>query len=235
MFVAEGDKIVKDLLDSDYRVESIVVTKEWLDKNSERLYDFGVVYEAAPEVFSRISSASTPQGVLAVAFMKEQCLQKVDFQGNLVLVLEDIRDPGNLGTIIRSAGWFGISAVLCSKSTVDMYNPKVVQSSMGSIFFVNVLYEELKPFLERVFREGEIPVYGTALDGENIYTTHLTNHGIIVMGHESGGISPATQQYLTKTLRIPDFNHRPSEIDSLNVAVSTAITCSEFRRRSVVG
>ena len=139
-----------------------------------------------------------------------------------------MQDPGNLGTIIRIADWFGISTIVCSEDTVDAWNPKVVQATMGSIARVNIIYTDLPAFLDTL--PADFPVYGTFLDGDNIYTQELTPEGLIIMGNEGNGITDAVRAKVNRRLLIPDF-HQGETADSLNVAIATAITCSEFRRR----
>ena len=146
----------------------------------------------------------------------------------LALALDGVQDPGNLGTIIRIADWFGISTLICSDDTVDAWNPKVVQATMGSLSRVNIIYTSLPALLDRL--PGDYPVYGTFLDGKNIYAEPLTPGGLIIMGNEGNGISDEVRQRVNRRLLIPDF-HQGETADSLNVAIATAITCSEFRRR----
>ena len=149
-------------------------------------------------------------------------------QDQLVLALDGVQDPGNLGTIIRIADWFGISDIFCSADTADVWNPKVIQATMGSIARVRITYTDLVALI----KEAQVPVYGTLLDGDNIYQQTLSQNGIIVMGNEGNGISPEIRQLITNKLLIPDFNTGDSHAESLNVAIATAITCSEFRRRN---
>ena len=147
---------------------------------------------------------------------------------SLSLALDGIQDPGNLGTIIRIADWFGIEQIFCSDDTVDAWNPKVVQATMGSIARVNIIYFNLLEFLDTL--PADFPVYGTLLDGDNIYTQPLTPHGLIVMGNEGNGISPEIRQKVNRRLLIPSYR-TDDTAESLNVAIATAITCAEFRRR----
>ncbi len=147
----------------------------------------------------------------------------------LTLVLDGVQDPGNLGTIIRIADWFGIEDIICSKDTVDVYNPKVVQATMGSIARVRVSYMDLKQLFEVL--PPTLPVYGTLLEGNNMYSEQLSHNGIIIMGNEGKGISPQIRQFISKGLRIPNYPEGRDTADSLNVAVATAIICAEFRRR----
>ena len=147
----------------------------------------------------------------------------------LALALDGVQDPGNLGTIIRIADWFGITKIYCSRETADAYNPKVVQATMGSIARVRLVYTDLVPMLRSA--EGEVPVYGTLLDGEDLYDKPLTQGGIIVMGNEGNGISPEVRPLVTERLLIPSFPPNRPTAESLNVAIATAVVCAEFRRR----
>ena len=140
-----------------------------------------------------------------------------------------MQDPGNLGTIIRIADWFGITSVVCSRDTADIYNPKVVQSTMGSIARIKTFYTDLKEFISTL--PAGTPVYGTLLEGENIYSQELTGNGLIVMGNEGKGISPEIRQLISRGIRIPNYPPGRETADSLNVAVATAIVCAEFRRK----
>jgi TrmH family RNA methyltransferase len=176
---------------------------------------------------TRLSFQQHPQQVLALFPIPEPA-DLSPLTSHLSLLLDGVQDPGNLGTIIRIADWFGISNIICSEDTVDAYNPKVVQATMGSIARVNIIYTNLLELLDGM--PANFPVYGTLLDGENIYTQELTPHGLIIMGNEGNGISDAVRQRVNRRLLIPDF-HNGDTADSLNVAIATAITCSEFRRR----
>lgn len=216
LFVAEGPKVVGDLMAAGFEP---VMT-----------------FDDADDV-KRLSFLQHPQGVLAVFRIPNANVNtNVNAQpstlhtqpSTLTLALDGIQDPGNLGTIIRIADWFGISNIICSEDTVDAYNPKVVQATMGSIARVNIIYTNLLELLDGL--PADFPVYGTLLDGENIYTQELTPHGLIIMGNEGNGISDAVRQRVNRRLLIPDF-HNGDTADSLNVAIATAITCSEFRRR----
>ena len=148
----------------------------------------------------------------------------------LALALDGVQDPGNLGTIIRIADWFGIDTIYCSEDTADAYNPKVVQATMGSLAHVHILYTDLNQLFNTLPKD--YPIYGTLLDGSDIYQQPLSKHGIIVMGNEGNGISQAVRQRVTRRLLIPNF-HQGDCAESLNVAIATAITCSEFRRRDI--
>jgi TrmH family RNA methyltransferase len=175
----------------------------------------------------QISNLKTPSPVLAVVEIPAIETATIPYN-ELILALDDIQDPGNLGTIIRLAGWFGINHIVCSPFTADAYGPKTVQATMGSLTKINLVYTGLYSFLKTA--SEKIPIYGTFLEGENIYTTKLSENGIIVMGNEGKGISREIAGLVSRKLLIPAFAHNATE--SLNVAVATAITCSEFRRRN---
>ena len=223
-FVAEGFKVVDDLL-ALQPADLIVANQEWL--HGKHLADQTEVIEVTEEELKKVSFLQHPQQVLAVF----RQAQDGDFSINtqeLSLALDGVQDPGNLGTIIRIADWFGITHIYCSQDTADVYNPKVVQATMGSIARVKVEYGNLLGLVESL--PEDVPVYGTLLDGDNIYQQQLENRGLIVMGNEGKGISPALAKKVNRRLLIPNFPEGRATADSLNVAIATAITCSEFRR-----
>ena len=220
VFVAEGTKVVGDLL-LRYRPEAVFATADWQAPA-------GITPQlVTDDELRRISFLQHPQQVLAL-FPLPVNSKPSTLNLELSLALDGVQDPGNLGTIIRIADWFGISTIICSEDTVDAWNPKVVQATMGSIARVNIIYFNLPDFLDTL--PADFPVYGTFLDGENIYTQQLTPDGLIIMGNEGNGISEAVRTKVNRRLLIPDFHQGPTA-DSLNVAIATAITCSEFRRR----
>ena len=179
----------------------------------------------------KVSQLVTPPDVLAVYRIPEYHLNIDTLKKELVLALDTVQDPGNLGTIVRLADWFGIRHIVCSPDTADLYNPKVVQATMGALARVNVYYTSLPDFLSQV---DSSVVYGTFLDGEDIYHTSLTKSGVIVMGNEGNGISAKLEPYIGKRLYIPNYPVGQPTSESLNVAVAAAITCAEFRRRQIV-
>ena len=220
VFVAEGTKVVGDLLQR-YRPEAVFATADWQAPT-------GITPQlVTDDELRRISFLQHPQQVLAL-FPLPVNSKPSTVNTELSLALDGVQDPGNLGTIIRIADWFGISTIICSEDTVDAWNPKVVQATMGSIARVNIIYLNLPDFLDTL--PADFPVYGTFLDGDNIYTQELTPNGLIIMGNEGNGISEAVRSKVNRRLLIPDFHQGPTA-DSLNVAIATAITCSEFRRR----
>lgn len=224
-FVAEGFKVVDDLL-ALQPADLIVATGEWL-----RGKHFGAeteVIEVTDEELKKVSFLQHPQQVLAVFRQATSGDYSIN-TSELSLALDGVQDPGNLGTIIRIADWFGIENIYCSPETADVYNPKVVQATMGSIARVKVLYGDLMALFASL--PADVPVYGTLLDGEDIYAQQLDNRGFIVMGNEGKGISPELIQRVNRRLLIPNFPPERPTADSLNVAIATAITCSEFRRQ----
>lgn len=239
-FVAEGHKVVDDLL-ALQPADLIVATTEWL--HGKHFSPETEVIEVSDEELRKVSFLQHPQQVLAV-FKQASSLHGKDEEekprkgysiddfdaSELNLALDGVQDPGNLGTIIRIADWFGITHIYCSEDTADVYNPKVVQATMGSIARVKVQYGDLLGLVEAL--PADVPVYGTLLDGDNIYQQKLENRGLIVMGNEGKGISPALAKKVNHRLLIPNFPEGRPTADSLNVAIATAITCSEFRRQS---
>ena len=229
VFVAEGPKVVGDLLEM-MRPTFLIATSEWMNANRDLQTDEWL--EVTDEELAKASFLKHPQQVLAT-FPIPPSLHEVSPEvdtNQLSLMLDGVQDPGNLGTIIRIADWFGINDVYCSQDTADVFNPKVVQATMGSIARVRVHYADL-PELPSHLPE-DYPIYGTLLDGENIYETRLQPHGAIIMGNEGKGLSTAIIQRLTHRILIPNYPPNRPTADSLNVAVATAIVCAEFRRVS---
>ncbi|MBF4466680.1 RNA methyltransferase [Flavobacterium sp. LC2016-12] len=219
LFFAEGVKVIQELLQSNFELEHLYTT----------LNDFETVQPSKrtfinEQELKKISALATPNSCLAV--FKIPAENKIIDSG-LIIALDDIRDPGNLGTILRLCDWFGIKQIICSKETVDIYNPKVVQATMGSIARVNVNYIDLKTFITQT----KLPVFGTFMDGDNIYKSNLPQNGIIIMGNEANGISAEIEKIVTSRISIPRFGEL-QKTESLNVATATAIILSEFKRNS---
>ena len=229
-FVVEGEKMVHELIMSDYKVNALYATPAWLEANQELIRKYQLNAEKiSPKELERISSFKTPNQVLATAQIPINLELQINFE-DLILVLDDIRDPGNLGTIIRTADWFGIRMIVCSQNTVDLYNPKVLQASMGSFMRVNVFYEELTSFIKKAKSE-KVNVYGTFLNGMNIYAEKLAEKGLIIIGNESQGISPEIEKLVDHKISIPSYTINPAlQAESLNASIATAIVCAEFRR-----
>lgn len=225
LFIAEGKKIVEELLDSHIEVEHIYALDNYVASLSSSV-PYTIVNA---EELNKISALSTPQGILALCKIPKKNPSWPDLKQELVLALDDIRDPGNLGTIIRIADWFGIKHIYCSLECVDAYNPKVVQASMGSIARVKVHYVNL-PHEIKEWADTGITVYGALLKGKNIYKDDaIRANGILIIGNESNGISIEIQKYITHPVSIPSYN--PHGPESLNAAIATAILCAELRRR----
>ena len=224
LFVAEGPKVVGDLLASGFSPRQLFATAEW--NGGERSLALPL-QDVSGDELHKLSFLQHPQQVLALfelpAPLASASSALASAPSSLFLALDGVQDPGNLGTIIRLADWFGINTVFCSEDTADAFSPKVVQATMGSIARVHVTYADLKSFLSK----SGLPVFGTLLDGDNIYQQHLPDRGIIVMGNEGNGISMPIRKLVTHKLLIPKFREGP---ESLNVAIATAIVCSEFRR-----
>lgn len=225
VFVAEGPKLTGDLL-GRFHCRYLAATAEWM--NAHPLVQADEKDIANLEDLQRASLLKTPQDVIAVFEQRNEATDTSVIERELCLALDDVQDPGNFGTIIRIADWFGIEHIFCSLSTADVYNPKVVQATMGALARVHMHYLSLTELIEGL---KEVPVYGTFLDGTNIYKQSLSETGLIVMGNEGNGISPEVRKLINRKLYIPNFPAGRSTSESLNVAVATAITCAEFRRR----
>ena len=237
-FVAEGHKLVGDLL-SHFELRTVVATREWIETNNQKLVFPGSsfpppeIIEASAEDLSKVSLLKNPQDVVAVFAQRDDSREVADCldEDSLQLALDDIQDPGNLGTIVRIADWFGIRDIFCSFGTADIYNPKTVQATMGAMARVRVHYCQLTDLLTSSLDRK--PVYGTFLDGDDIYSADLTTAGLIVVGNEGKGISQDVAELVSRRLLIPSFPKGEPTSESLNVAVATAVVCSEFRRRAL--
>ena len=220
LFLAEGIKVIRELIDSDYALEHLYETDDvFPDIRSPKS-------RISTSDLKKISALSTPNNCLAV-FKIPAPIPIID--DGLILVLDDVRDPGNFGTIIRLCDWFGISQIVCSEETVDLYNPKVVQATMGSLARVNVSYRQLENYLQKT----ELPVFGTFMDGENIYTQKLPENGVVVFGNEANGISAQIEKLIKNRLAIPRFG-KLQQAESLNVSTAAAIVLSEFRKQLII-
>lgn len=217
LFVAEGFKTISELINSKFTLNRLFTLAE----------DFGIeddkIQKLDKRELKKISFLKTPQLALALfEIPKENRLQ----DETLILALDGVRDPGNLGTIIRLCDWFGIKHLVCSEDSVDCFNPKVVQATMGSLARVNISYCDLKSYLE----DSDLPVYGAFMDGQNIYKAETSEKGILVMGNEANGISAEIEELIQEKISIPRFG-KIQETESLNVATATAILLSEFKRK----
>ncbi|MEI6682664.1 MAG: RNA methyltransferase [Bacteroidota bacterium] len=237
-FIAEGHKLVTELMNSDFSVAGIYASSEWIVANLPLVRERNIpVFETLPREMERITALATPSPVLAVVEIGPVSDPVADGNGSLKglnLALDDIRDPGNMGTIIRIADWFGISAVFCSPSCVELFNPKVVQATMGSIARVRMVSCNLAELLaSQSARHDDFPIYGAFLEGESLYAQPLADCGIILIGNESRGISAELGRFVNRKIYIPSFG--PSDAgkaESLNASVAAAIICAEFRRKT---
>ena len=184
---------------------------------------------ATIDEIARASLLKTPQDVIAIFNQRKEKTDITVIEKQLCLALDDVQDPGNLGTIIRIADWFGIEHIFCSTNTVDVYSPKVVQATMGALSRVHLHYVSLTELIGKLNKN--VPIYGTLLDGTNIYTQELSTTGLIVMGNEGNGITAEVRQLINRKLYIPNYPEGRDTSESLNVAIATAVTCAEFRRR----
>lgn len=236
LFVAEGHKVVEDLL-SHFNCTFLAAKTEWLNEKKQLvsgLRQNGTeIQDVTADELERASLLKTPQDVLAVFRLPDERQADSNLPAKqLCLALDGIQDPGNMGTIVRIADWFGITHIWCSPDTADVYNPKTVQATMGALARVNVHYTDLQQFIKSL--PDDTPVYGTFLDGKNMYEQPLSANGIIIMGNEGNGISPAVAALVSKRLYIPNFPAERNTVESLNVAIATSIICAEFRRRLTV-
>ena len=225
LFVAEGTKLVGDLLNT-MRPSYVAALPQWIDMHRDLLADTPVD-EITPAELERASLLRAPQEVIALFPIPDYLLDTESRKGKLTLALDGVQDPGNLGTIVRIADWFGIEDILCSMDTADIYNPKAIQATMGAIARVRLHYVDLPDMLSQT----SLPIYGTFLDGENLYDKQLSPEGIIVMGNEGKGITKEVGEKVSKRLFIPSYPAQRETSESLNVAIATSIVCAEFRRR----
>ena len=225
LFVAEGPKLVDELC-ATMKPVYIAALPEWISENAKIVS--GTEYDIVmPDELQRASLQKNPQHVIALFPIPEHRFCTEQLKNELVLMLDGVQDPGNLGTIARIADWFGIRNIICSTETADIYNPKAVQATMGALARVKFHYTDLLQLLSQY--DG--PVYGTFLDGENIYGQELSENGIIVMGNEGKGISQGVGEMINRRLYIPNYPIGTQTTESLNVAIATSIVCAEFRRR----
>jgi TrmH family RNA methyltransferase len=219
LFIAEGVKVIQELLQSNFVLDHLFVTESIFESISSTQKT-----TIAESDLKKITCLATPNNCLALFQIPKA---KAIVNKGLIIALDDIRDPGNLGTIIRLCDWYGIEELICSQQTVDVYNPKVVQATMGSISRVNISYVDLEYYL----KETNLPVFGTFMDGRNVYKENLPQEGILVLGNEANGISKNIENLIAEKLSIPRFGNL-QQTESLNVATATAIFLSEFRRNS---
>lgn len=227
LFVAEGTKLVLDLA-AAFKIKYIFATEAWINESGKSVK--AEIQSVTKDELDKISNQKTPQGVLAVFEKPDYSVVDSDIANQLSLALDDVQDPGNLGTIIRIADWFGIHNIFCSQHCADAFGSKTVQATMGALARVKLHYVDLEDFLATY--TGKTAVYGTFMNGNDMYQENLSENGIILMGNEGNGISPKMEKLVTKRLLIPNFPKGEPTSESLNVGVATAIICAEFRRRA---
>ncbi|MBE6327534.1 MAG: RNA methyltransferase [Bacteroidales bacterium] len=228
LFLAEGVKILRDILPY-FEAEFVCATEEAYDEIQALTKSH--VEKASHAEIEKMTQLQSPPKALALLKMPQRRLDFASISKSLILALDGVQDPGNVGTILRIADWFGINTVLCSHQTADVYNPKTIQATMGAIARVSVNYVDLPSALLTLKDQYKMPIYGTFLDGKNMYETELTSNGVIVMGNEGNGVTPEIDNLSDHRLYIPNYPVGVPTSESLNVSVATAIVCAEFRRR----
>lgn len=232
LFVIEGDKVVKEFLSAGRAVRILAAKPEFINSlPSEILVLAEEIEIISYDELKQISSLKTPHNALAVVVKPELIFNIGEVLSHLTVCLDCVQDPGNLGTIIRAAAWFGIKTIVCSQDSVDVYNTKVIQASMGALLHVNVHYTDLKEFLMEA-NKRELPVYGTVLEGDSIYKYNLGRQGVILLGNESKGISDELIPFITDKISIPGSDVSRPGIESLNVGMAASIVFSEFLRKA---
>jgi len=229
LFLAEGVKVVEELLKSSFVTREIFALPQWLDSNQKSIPAKTHSEAISEKELERISALSTPNMVVAIVEKPEFQFPDLKSFDGFILMLDGISDPGNLGTIIRTADWFGIHTIICSSNSVDAFNPKVVQSAMGSVFRVSLFYLDLIEVLT-AFKDT-LPVYGTFLSGENLYKTSFGTKGIVVIGSESHGISTELSSFIKSRITIPAVSN---SAESLNASIAAALVCAEVNRKSLI-
>ena len=224
LFLVEGEKSVSEVLNSDFEIDFLLTTTEFFDKYGEKIREKSNSYEIVNQFeLEKVGTFATNDAALAVVKQKNNKLFEIE-KTEIVLALDEIKDPGNLGTIIRTADWYGIKNIVASKETVDFYNPKVITATKGSFTRVNIFYTDLKDFISK----QNLPILGAFLDGENIHETKLPPNGILLMGNESNGVSKEIESLVTKKITIPAYG----KAESLNVAIATAVILDNWLNQS---
>lgn len=227
-FIVEGPKMVAEVLKSDFKVRQLYATSSWTPEQ-HLSSPLEIITETEME---RVSGLQTPNKVLAVVEMPVLEGPVSSLLSGMHLLLDQIQDPGNLGTIIRIADWFGVTSVICSPDTADVFNPKVIQSSMGSVFNVKIHYRSLADVLLKNADGNKWPVYATLLSGNDIYNTEMKASSLVILGNESRGVNPVLNAFITQGIFIPRPPNKSSKAESLNVAVAAGIVCSEYCRKN---
>ena len=227
MFVVEGNKLVSELLASDFKVENVLVTETWLEKFPEMAASLKSYEIVNAKQMEQMSSMVTPPGIIATAHTPSYNINPKDAENEFILALDGINDPGNLGTMIRTADWFGINKIVCSHDCADAWQAKTIQSTMGSIFRIQIIETDLKEFLSKTqnLNKSATPIYGALMEGENIFTKKIEKkNGVIIIGSESHGIREDVLPLVTSPIHIP--RGKGSQTESLNASVAAAIIIS---------
>lgn len=233
LFLVEGDKNVLEVLNSGFNIEKLFATSKFMTNNKSVLNKAKQIIEVTQQDIDQASLLKNPQNSIALCTLPEKINLPESIDSGLCIYLDDIQDPGNLGTIIRICDWFGIDHLFCSLKTADLFNPKVIQASMGSFCRVKVWYSPFEQITSLATKSG-MPIFGAFLDGNNIYEQKLPLKALLVMGNEGNGISPDIENIIEQRIKIPEFNQNPTSAESLNVSVATAIICSEFKRQKTL-
>lgn len=231
LFLVEGDKNVSEVLDSAFCVENLLATSKFLDDNKALIKKAKLVTEATQQEIELTSLLKNPQNSIAICKLPKSKEIPNNFKTDFCIYLDDIQDPGNLGTIIRICDWFGMNQLFCSPKTADLFNPKVIQASMGSFCRIEVFYTPFET-VAKLAKNENFPILGAFLEGENLYKQKLPKKAIVVVGNEGNGISKEVKNKIEQKIKIPEFSQNATSAESLNVSVATAIICSEFKRQN---
>ena len=225
LFLVEGFKIIEEVLKTGMEIRMLVGLPESLEKID---IDSSLKFETDQRTMEKLSNFNTASAIMAAVAIPRKELNISDLSDSLTMAIDTVQDPGNFGTIIRICDWFGIRNIVCSNGSTDLYNPKVVQSTMGAFTRVNIFYADLPQFIADYRQQTGLDCFGTFLEGDNIYAQTLPQNGLIVMGNEGKGISPEVEAKITRKLFIPPFHD--NHVESLNISMAAAIVCNEFRR-----
>ena len=229
LFIIEGEKMVDELLTSDFIIHSLYASDKW-DLSKLSADKKALVTIVTVKVLEQLSALKSPNRVIAVVHQPEIKFNN-KLEDKFYLALDNITDPGNMGTILRIADWFGIDELFYSKESVELFNPKVVQATMGSLFRIKAYQFDLTELFELNKNKFQLPVIATVLNGKNIFEERLPSSGILLIGNESRGINPSLQKHFTMPISIPSFNYNMQSAESLNVAIATGIVCAEMKRQ----
>ena len=229
MFVVEGFKIIGEVVNAGMEIKMLVGLPESLDKVP---VDSSLKFETDERTMEKLSNFRTASTIMAAVGIPHRELNISDLSDSLTMAIDTVQDPGNFGTIIRICDWFGIRNIVCSNGSTDLYNPKVIQATMGAFLRVNIFYTDLPQFIANYRKQTGLDCFGTFLEGDNIYGCSLPQNGLIVMGNEGNGISREVEAEITRKLFIPPFCDK--HVESLNISMAAAIVCNEFRRGRMI-